>query len=698
MNHLPGLTAGLTLLVTGCSGGSASPPQPIIVSVSPMSVTTQAGMNQLFTASVQNDPANQGVTWMISPATGMGTLSGASSTTVTYTAPRSAPNNLSVTITATSVTDTSKSASATIAVPGQSGITVSVNPPTAMVAPGAAVGFTATVGNDPSNSGVNWTISPATAGGELENLSTVSGVLNLYTAPASLTAPSLSVIVVATSVADGTKSASIAITVSAGIVVIVSASSWAFDNAPFAMTQLGGTVPLSATVSNDATAAGVTWSIGGCTGGTSLCGVVTNVANPSSGSFTADYVAPQTVPPGGKLAVVATSVTDPSASASVAVTISPIRFTSQNYPAGNVPSSVAVADFNGDGKPDVAVVDYGNPSTGGNGGVSLLLGNGDGTFQPAKLASAGLNPISIAVGDLNDDGKQDFVVTNYGNRSSGGSGSVSVCLGNGDGTFQAALALSTGVEPFVVLVGDVNGDKRLDILVSDYGSGGVYLLMGNGDGTFQPSTLINTGNKPSAMTAGDFNGDGYLDLAVAGAPQSGSSSSISLLLGHGDGTFSLPVPYSINEFLPTAVAVADLDSNGKEDLVTSSYACVFGVCRGPITALNGNGDGTFQSAQNLPFPAPTKLMLQPPGITLALNTGDFDADGNIDLVEATGPDVALIVGNGDGTFQGVLYLAADQNPYALAIADVNGDGKVDIVVANKGSNDITVLLNAPAPK
>jgi hypothetical protein len=215
------------------------------------------------------------------------------------------------------------------------------------------------------------------------------------------------------------------------------------------------------------------------------------------------------------VSVIATSVTNPTKSASALVTISPINFKSQNYPACNAPTAVAVGDFNGDGKLDVAVADYGNPSTGDNGGVSILLGNSDGTIQPARLINAGKNPVSIAVGYFNDDGKQDLLLANFGNRSSGGKGNLTLLLGNGDGTFQPPITLTAGPEPFDLALGDFNNNGKLDFSVTDY-SAGVYVSLGDGDGTFQPPVLFDTGNSPVAIVAHDFNGDAKLDLAVAG--------------------------------------------------------------------------------------------------------------------------------------------------------------------------------------
>jgi hypothetical protein len=515
-------------------------------------------------------------------------------------------------------------------------------------------------------------------------------VATTYTAPATQPPANLEVAIMATSAANNTVWAQAFITVP-GPPSLISVS---IGTSPASLIQVGGTVGLTADVTNDAYNAGVTWSLEGCTGGTSVCGSLTNISASS-----ADYVAPAAVPPGNQVTVVATSVTNPAKSASAPITISPINFTSQNYPAGNAPYAIAVADFNRDGKLDIVVADYGNPSTGDNGGVSILLGNGDGTFQPAKLISAGKNPNSIAVGDFNSDGKQDLLVANYGDRSSGGSGNLTVLLGNGDGTFQPPITLTAGPEPFNLALGDLNKDGKLDFAVTDF-SAGVYIFLGDGDGTFQPPALISTGNSPSAIAAHDFNGDSKLDLAVAGFPPgglfSGSPSTVGILLGNGDGTFAAAVPYAVGDRGPTSIAAGDLNGDGKTDLAVTTYSCAFGLCGSVTSTLLGNGDGTFQPVQTVWFDRSLGGDLTP----LSIHIADLSGNGKADLVQIAfegGASLVVFPGNGDGTFQGTLFFAADAGPFGLAIGDFNGDGKPDIVVANSQSNDITVLLNATVP-
>ncbi len=186
------------------------------------------------------------------------------------------------------------------------------------------------------------------------------------------------------------------------------------------------------------------------------------------------------------------------------------------YAVGTNPRAVSVADFNGDEKPDLAVVNFGFSDTGDNGGVSILLGNGDGTFQPARNFPAGKMPESIAIADFNGDNKPDIVaVSEVANV-------LNVLCGNGDGTFQAPVTVALDVDPYYVVAGDFNNDHKPDLALSGLGrdldgdgirdsAGGTTVLLGNGDGTFQNRGPLLPG---SLSLAADFNHDGRLDLVV----------------------------------------------------------------------------------------------------------------------------------------------------------------------------------------
>src|SRR6266436_5402770 len=201
--------------------------------------------------------------------------------------------------------------------------------------------------------------------------------------------------------------------------------------------------------------------------------------------------------PGAAVLPLLLSLAFPSAASAQTVSFIARR----DFTAGYDPISVAVGDFNGDGVPDLVVADRVSNN------VSVLLGNGDGTFQTPVAFATGTRPQSVAVGDFNGDGKLDLVVANEG------SNNVSVLLGNGDGAFQAAQNFPAGTNPQSVAVGDFNGDGKLDLAVANEGSGDVSVLLGNGDGTFQAALAFAAGDIPQSVAVGDFNGDGKLDLA-----------------------------------------------------------------------------------------------------------------------------------------------------------------------------------------
>jgi FG-GAP-like repeat/Protein of unknown function (DUF1573) len=335
--------------------------------------------------------------------------------------------------------------------------------------------------------------------------------------------------------------------------------------------------------------------------------------------------------------------------------------TRTSVPAAPSSESIAVGDFNRDGKLDVAVADN---------SLQVFLGNGDGTFQPAANYLSGTGAIFVATADFNQDGKLDLAVADLNG--------LFVLIGNGDGTFQTPVAYTTACIPIFVSTGDFNGDHKVDLLVT-YSSGScgyVSIFLGNGDGTFQ-QTPINTSTlyNPAATGIGDFNGDGKLDLAVA--EQFGMISQVEILLGNGNGTFSSSATYKVGAS-PTSVAVADFRGNGKLDLAVATLP-------GWTYVLLGNGDGTFAS-EGRSATADADWVV----------AADFNGDGKPDLAVASQvfpPQVNVLLGNGDGTFQAPMYYPVGTDDRFVGVGDFNGDHKTDLIVPDYRYGNVMLLLN-----
>jgi Bacterial Ig-like domain (group 3)/FG-GAP-like repeat len=385
---------------------------------------------------------------------------------------------------------------------------------------------------------------------------------------------------------------------------------------------------------------------------------------------------------------------------------SSIFLTAPTYASGGYfAESVVVADVNGDGKFDLIVTNQCSDSACANHGfVGVLLGKGDGTFQPVvTYDSGGYSAFSVEVADVNGDGTPDLVIANECASSDCTSGGVGVLLGNGDGTFQAAVSyVSGGHDAFSVAVKDVNGDSKPDLLVANYCAdsncltdGNVGVLLGKGDGTFRAAVTYDSGASHAVSVAvGDVNGDGKPDLLVANYCVSNSNcatGSVGVLLGEGDGRFRAAVTYSSGGYEAQSVAVEDVNADGKLDLLVANVICApSGCATGSAGVLLGNGDGTFQPA----------VTYDSGGFSAeSVAVEDVNGDGKPDLLVAntcvgnggfdcqTG-SVGVLLGNGDGTFQTpVRYVSGGTGASSVFVKDVNGDGNPDLLVANACGNN-----------
>jgi type II secretory pathway component GspD/PulD (secretin) len=318
-----------------------------------------------------------------------------------------------------------------------------------------------------------------------------------------------------------------------------------------------------------------------------------------------------------------------------------------------------------------------------SGTVSVLLGVGNGTFETHVDYAVGTNPVALtalascatsspaALCTSRPAGTQDLAVANQG------SNSVSILHGNGDGTFQAALNFPAGTQPSGIVAADCNGDGITDLAVTNQGSDSVSILLGNGDGTFQAPTNIPlaTGKGPIGIAAADFNADGHTDLAVANSV----SNTVAVLLGDGAGNF--PSQFDLTAGTqPVAIATADFDGDTFPDIV------VVNQTDNTASVLLNTGGAAF----------PTRTDFTVGSQPSAVITGDFNNDGNQDFIVANRGDNSgtIFFGVGTGQFPSVVSVSAGVGPSGLAGGDFNGDGLRDIAVSNSGSNTVNVVINS----
>ncbi|WP_437973308.1 VCBS repeat-containing protein [Sorangium sp. So ce295] len=343
----------------------------------------------------------------------------------------------------------------------------------------------------------------------------------------------------------------------------------------------------------------------------------------------------------------------------------------QDYAGFNRPQGVVAGDVNGDGKPDLIVINVSGAS------ASVLLGNGDGTLTAAApVGGIGTNPGGVALGDLDGDGRLDLLVGGF---NVPGIGGLRVLLGNGDGTFQAPVLYAVGNQPVGVQVADFNGDGRLDVVTANFVGSSLSVLLGNGDGTLQPAVdyIALGAATPNDVAVADVNGDGKHDLVSANF----NGQNLSVWLGNGDGTFQPASVFPSGASGVGAVAVGDLNGDGKPDIAAAHQNSA------SVTVLLGNGDGTFQAP--VVYPVGGGFLLD---VAIADLNGDLRPD--IATTSFNNRAVGVLLGNGAGAFQPVaLFSTGNNRPYGLAEVDLDGDGKLDIATTNFLDNTVSVLIN-----
>jgi hypothetical protein len=677
-----GVTLFVLAIAAAMGGCSSSSAPPISVSLSPSSSQAIDQTQTIsITASVANDASFKGVSWTL---TGPGSLSSPAGSSITYSSPTTNLTSAQqATVTATSVADPTTGASLQITVNPYPQIPISQTLPNGSVGTpysqtialtGGTPPFQWSVYNGPIDTGfaaggsvpdgLKLNTSTGTVGGtptgggtwyfeatvtDATGAIAIDGALSIQVNPAAATGnpvPFLNQPLLPTAVAPG----ALGFILSVSGTGFVSGATIDFNRAPLT-TTLVDSEHLTATVS----AADV------ATAGTAAVTVV----NPGPG--------------GGSSNVVYFQVAAPEATVTFAnATNSPLQVSE--------PYGVVAADFNEDGKPDLAVS--------ANTHMYVFLGNGDGTFAPTSASPIGISspPYDdfaspyvgpIAVGDFNNNGHLGLAVGEINNEA------AVILLGNGNGTFtpsSAVFASALSMPISAVEPGDFNADGNLDLAITSQILGVSPVVLGYGEGAFSTAGDLYTtsfaGGFPMGAAVGDFNADGTLDAAVAngsGAPPHFSGVAVSL--GNGDGTFTQASgsPITLGQSL-SAVVTADFNGNGKLDLAVTDSA------GNTVIILLGNGDGTFGAPTTIP------VGNNPEAIVAA----DFNNDGKLDLGVANYGDgtITLLLGNGDGTFTeaaGSPYMVGHY-PYQIAAADFNGDGKLDIATTNLSDGTVSILL------
>lgn len=343
--------------------------------------------------------------------------------------------------------------------------------------------------------------------------------------------------------------------------------------------------------------------------------------------------------------------------------------TAGRFPVGGYLSELAVADVNGDGKNDVVALWFG--PTGNSGDVVVLLNQGNNILAARHEETTGMGTIALVSADLNHDAVPDLVVSNSGLGGEYTPGDLSILIGRGDGTFDRQQAPLTGDNPFSVAVADFNDDGHADVVTANIFSADLSLLLGDGIGSFTPALPVFAGTNPSFVTASDFNGDGKSDLVTLNGFQSGDPVEVSILLGHGDGTFEarLRLPTSDADS-PTFAAAEDFNRDGRIDLALANSGS------SSVSILMGRGDGSFFDP----------VHYGAVGLPESMAVGDFNADGTSDLAvsggggpfESGSSGIITLMGRGDGTFLSGPVLSVDGFAWSMTVGDFNLDGRADL--------------------
>ena len=357
-------------------------------------------------------------------------------------------------------------------------------------------------------------------------------------------------------------------------------------------------------------------------------------------------------------------------------------------------------------------------------------------LTPVVPADVGRNPEALTVGDFNADGWQDIATVNSG------SDDVTMLFGNGNGTFRSGISFGVGRSPMFLTSGELNHDGKLDLIVAETGSDGILVLLGKGNGFFEPPAFYPSGKGPTFVSVGDVDGDGDADLVVANSGRFGNYPpySLSVMLNEGQGRLSAAKQFEVQDqhgLFPTGVSIADLDGDGLPELTVTWSQPSWRTPNGMVSVMKNEGQGQFVRSQDIDvgftlsavtqvdldkdghldliaaslFSDSLKVLLQeaPRQYTkpahldvgfspMSITVHDLNADGNWDLIASNraSNSASIFLGRGDGSFQSAGHFAVGATPTSVGVEDFNGDGLADVVTTNSDSDDVSVLLSGKA--